>query len=69
MDENIDRFFKAFKWGLAAGLSNYEIAVNAGLRYPHETRYRSEIIKELRQIFEAKRKLNRERERASVFKE
>jgi len=69
VDENIDRFFKAFRTGLAMGWNNLEIARAAGLRYPSETRYRADLIRELRKIFEEKRKLNKRRQRAKAFQD
>ncbi len=58
-DEYLERVLEAIRVGILMGKPNYKIAQEANLRMPGSTKYRTDLIKELRKIIEARQRRSR----------
>ncbi len=55
-DEYLEQMFRIIKVGILLGKSNSQIAKEADLRMKGSTKYRTDIIQDLRDILESKKK-------------
>ena len=60
-DEYLEQIFRIIRVGILSGKSNYQIAKEADLRPKGSTSYRTDIVRDLRDILESKKRRLRRR--------